>query len=192
MIRFGIYIAKPLTMFPKKSVRYLFVTFAVSAVFLWKGGVGAHTEGPMQLASVPAGPFKITVWSSPDPAVVGEIHIALAVTLAEDASPVLDADVQVTFKPENEGPSISAQATTENSENKFLYEAVTEIIESGYYEVVISLDAAEGTGEASFELEVESDSGINWYLIAAAVVIIVGLIYWGWRQRAASYDAGNS
>ena len=192
MIPFASSSFEKIAMFLDKVARYWLMIATVSAIFMWTAVVGAHTEGPMQLASVPAGPYKITVWSSPDPALVGEVHVALAVTLAEDASPVLDADVQVIFKSTGDGSTISAPATTENSENKFLYEAITDIKESGPYQVIISIDADEGSGEVSFKLEVEPDSGVSWYLIVVAVVIGAGLLYWGWRRRSVSADGKDS
>ena len=119
--------------------------------------ITAHTEGKMQLAAADAGEFKLTVWTSPDPAKVeDELHVAVAVTLAEDASPVLDADVEVQLTPDSGGQPISARALTEDSENKFLYEAVIDLQESGEYTVVVKVSGRDGsTGEASFDIEVE-------------------------------------
>lgn len=147
--------------------------------------VQAHTEGPMQLAAAPAGPYKITVWTSPVPARIGELHVAVAVTLAEDASPVLDAEVSVILEPLGDGSPLSAPATTENSENKFLYEAIVVAEESGTYETIISIVGSDGVqGDASFELLIESDSGINWFLIASVIIILAALLYLGMKRRA--------
>lgn len=147
--------------------------------------VQAHTEGQMQLAAAPAGPYKITVWTSPDPARVGEVHVAVAVTLADDASPVLDAEVSVLLNPLGDGSPISAPATTDKSENKFLYEAIVIVEEGGTYETIISIVGSDGArGEASFELEIESDSNGNWFLVVSAIIILAALLYFAMKRRA--------
>jgi hypothetical protein len=147
--------------------------------------VKAHTEGKMQLAATPAGPFKLTVWTSPDPAEVGEIHVAAAVVLAEDASPILGADVLIELTPiEGEGEMLSALATAEDATNKFLYEAVFEVSETGMYRVNLTVAEDEGpTGEASFLIEVTSPSGFNWWLlipVALGLGVVAFFLFGRW------------
>jgi hypothetical protein len=140
----------------------------------------AHTDGKMQLASADAGPYRLTVWTSPDPAKVGELHVATAVVLAYDASPVLDASVLVEMTPiEGGGPALSGPASTEDSENKFLYEAVLRPERDGRYEVRVTVTGSDGSGgEAAFQLEVEPAGGASWtLLIALGVVAIAGGAY---------------
>lgn len=151
------------------------------------GPASAHTEGKMQLASEPAGPFKLTVWTSPDPAVVGPVHVASAVVLADDASPVLDAQVFVEVTPKGASESaLRAQATSEDSTNKFLYEAVLEVTEPGPYQVTVSVEGSDGsTGSASFELEVTGGGGFSWWLlIPLGLVIVAGGAYLVGRRPA--------
>ncbi len=149
--------------------------------------VEAHTAGKMQLAAEPAGPYMMTVWTSPDPVEVGEVHIALALVLAEDASPILDADVIVRLSSPYGDKELTEPATIENSENKFLYEAIFELDEAGLYQVDIQASGVDGaTGATSFELEVESASGFNWLY---SIPIILGLaatafLIFALRQRA--------
>lgn len=130
------------------------------------GAAAAHTEGKMQLASAPAGPFKLTVWTSPDPARVGKLHVAAAVVLAEDASPILDAGVRVTLEPLGGGSVLTAPATAEDAANKFLYEAIFNVTEAGPYQVTVSVADAKGlTGQADFELAVQPAGGFGWLLL---------------------------
>lgn len=149
---------------------------------------GAHTEGKMQLSAEPAGPYKLTVWTSPDPAETGEVHIAIAVVLAEDASPVLDADILVVMTAEEgEDQNLSSPATTEDSENKFLYEAVMNVTESNLYQVSIEVIGADGAnGSVTFDLEVEGQSGFNWLLIPGIAVVVVAVIILLFVRRRAT------
>lgn len=148
----------------------------------------AHTDGRMRLSAEEAGPYKLTVWTSPEPVKAGELHITLAVVLAEDASPVLDAAVTVNLSPENGGERLSEPATTEDSANKFLYEAVFDIAETGTYQVDLQIVGADGShGESSFDLEVSSGSSIRW-LYLVPVILIIGaiiLLFLALRGRSA-------
>lgn len=140
----------------------------------------AHTEGKMQLSAEPAGPFKMTVFTSPDPAVIGEIHVAALIFLAEDASPLLDANVTVEMKPlEDDGSVQRSLAVLGEAENKLLFEAILEVSAPGPYLVTVSVEEGNGqTGEASFEMDVTSGEGFNWlYLIP---VILIGLVIAIW------------
>jgi hypothetical protein len=146
--------------------------------------VFAHSDGTMQLASGPAGPYKITVWTWPDPARTGEVHISIAVVLAEDASPVLDASVRVDMKSSSGNETLSAPATTEDSENKFLYEVVMDVPKSGSYEITIAATGNDNSGgEVTFQLEVVSGKTVNWLLLIPTAVVLVGIIYWLIRKR---------
>jgi hypothetical protein len=148
--------------------------------------ISAHTAGKMQLSAAPAGPYKMTVWTSPEPATLDELHVALAVVLAEDASPILDAEVIVQLVPVDGSPVLKELATTEDSENKFLYEAIFDPPNPGFYQVDIQVIGSDGgTGDASFELEIVDNSGLNLlYIIPAGLgIAAVLLLLFALRSR---------
>jgi hypothetical protein len=163
-------------------------------LLLLPGTAFAHTEGVMQLASEPAGPYKLTVWTSPDPATTGEeLHVAMAVVLAEDASPVLEADIQVRLTPVDGGPVISGAATIENSENKFLHEAILQVETQGDYLVAISVTGADGgSGQASFPLAVEGGGGLNWTLIVLVAIVVAAVALLVVRRLRGPVDEARS
>lgn len=142
----------------------------------------AHTEGKMQLSAEPAGPYKMTVFSSPDPAVTGEIHIAALIFTAEDASPVLDAQVFVEIEPlEEPDQAIVAMAELGDAENNLLYEAILDVASPGLYQVTVVVQNGEDQGgSASFELDIASSGGFNWPLVIAAagvvLVLVIGIV----------------
>lgn len=149
--------------------------------------VSAHAAGKMQLASEPAGPYKLTVWTSPDPARVGELHVATAVVLAEDASPILDAEVVIELILESgEGPALSASATTDDSDNKFLYEAIFEPTSSGLYLVKVSVNGVNGeSGDVAFDLELEPAAGFDpLWLVPAFLGLGAVVLLWFARRRS--------
>ena len=161
----------------KLPFRYLLIfTIILTGLALFISPAGAHTEGKLQLAAAQAGPYQTSVWTSPDPAAVGELHVALSVVLAEDASPVLDAAVLVQLTSLEDGAGLSSPATTEDSTNKFLYEAILELDHPGPYLVTIEISGSDGgNGAVSFELELVDDSGFDpLYLIPIALALAAG------------------
>ena len=80
-----------------KVIRSLLSLLTLVILLIANNSVFAHVEGKMQLSAADAGPYKVTAWTSPDPAEIGEIHVALSIFRADDASPILDADVNVTM-----------------------------------------------------------------------------------------------
>jgi hypothetical protein len=153
------------------------------------GPAAAHTEGKIQLASEAAGPYKLTVWTSPEPASVGELHVAVAAVLAEDASPVLDAGVLVELAAlEDSGQVISAEATAEDAANKFLREAIFKLTAAGRYLATITVNGVDGaTGSASFEFDVVENGGSRWplFLLGFAAALGAAALIWFTRNSRA-------
>lgn len=159
----------------------LIIGLLVTASFFNASSAEAHAGGKMQVSSEDAGAFKLTVWTSPDPAVTGEIHVATSVASAETALPILDAEVFVEMIPQNGGgETIEAQARTDNSANQFLYEAIMEVPDEGLYEVSITVIGA-GTdwGNVAFDLEVGEPTPFGLGLIAlVGLAVITGIAVW--------------
>lgn len=163
--------------------RSLWIALAACIMMISARGAEAHTEGKMQLSAAAAGPFRMTVFTSPDPAVLGDIHVAALIFTAEDAIPVLEADVLVTMEPiGSSGQPLVQQAVVGDSENKLLFEAVIAVSQEANYLVTVSVeDAAGQTGSASFEMEISSDGGINWALLIPLILLGlagIGVILW--------------
>lgn len=162
-----------------RQLRYLAIICLLALLGMIAAPLSAHTDGKLQLSAVPAGPYQLSVWTSPDPATVDELHVALSIVLAEDASPVLDAEVTVRLTNQDDGSTYDAEATTEDSENKFLYEAVLEPKSEGLYEVtILVIGADDSQGGVSFSLEIVDDSGFSLlWLIPIGLVIVAGGFY---------------
>ncbi|MFZ0546205.1 MAG: hypothetical protein WAM60_12240 [Candidatus Promineifilaceae bacterium] len=144
----------------------------LSGGLLYVGVAEAHAGGKMQVASMDAGVYKLTVWTSPNPAYVGQVHVATAVVSAEDALPVLDASVFVNLVPQSlQGEGFSKEATTDDSVNKFLYESIFDITAEDTYQVTVTVNGADGNqGEVTFDLEVVP--GPPLFLVLAALVVL--------------------
>ncbi len=118
------------------------------------GGIGVQ-----HLNNIPAGPYRVYVWSDPEPPEVGEYHVTIALTenIEGDSTglaggPVLDASVTVELVHLDSGESLSALATHEDALNKLFYEASFGPPHKGNWSVQVSIfppgcDGAQGSGE---------------------------------------------
>jgi len=86
--------------------------------------------GIQHLNNVLAGPYRVFVWSDPEPPTVGEYHVTVALTenIEGDATglagaPILDAYVTVAITHAESGETLTARATHDDALNKLFYEA---------------------------------------------------------------------
>jgi hypothetical protein len=149
--------------------------FLLAIGMVLTGVVEAHAGGKMQIASEDAGAFKLTVWTSPDPARTGEIHVAVAVASAETALPILDANVHVQLiSLSDQGDPLTEQATTEDSVNQFLYESIFDIQAEGLYSVTVTVSEADGQeGQVTFELQVEPAPPLIFGIVSLIILAAV-------------------
>lgn len=155
----------------------------------------AHGGGTPQLVNEPTGPYWISVWSTPEPARVGEFHLTLALAEPgeerEAGDPVLGADVRVRLEPVGAAAlsPLTATATNENSSNRLFYEADVTIPEPGAWLVRVEVDGPAGAGVASFPLQVEPAQSTNWLLLGGSGVVLITVLFafLSWhRNRTAS------
>ena len=149
--------------------------------------VWAHGGGTLQLTNAEVGPYRVSVWSLPDPMRVGDGHFTVAVSKpptsgsdsGEAGTPVFDAKVELQLTPvEIDGQTYVVPATHESAVNKFFYEGDVDLPTAGLWRVAVSV---EGKGKASFEVQVLPPAGINWLLwigLAVCVAAVAGLALW--------------
>lgn len=134
----------------------------------------AHGGGLLRVASEPAGPYQLSVWTSPTRLEADHPgHITVGVADASDA-PVLGAEVLVQLQSVPGGKTIlSTPATTAQSTNKLFYEADMILPEIGLYTMLVQVNGSEGTGQVTFPVEVQAASQTNWFLLG---FILLGLL----------------
>jgi len=160
--------------------------------------VQAHGGGYPQISNQPVGPYRVSVWTQPQPLRAGsQAHFTIAISkplgkpgsLAENAGvPVLGADVQVELIPLSGNTStLMLQAKSGSGINKLYYETDVEMPAAGRWEVFLAINGDEGGGSTMFEIEVEPPSTTRWILWVSAAVI--GLTA-AWSARAYQHGTG--
>ena len=139
--------------FLQRSVTVLVLLF----IALSPGQLLAHAGvGIQHLNNVAAGPYRVFVWSDPEPPTVGEYHVTVALTenIEGDATglagaPILDAFVTVEITHAETGETLTARATHDDALNKLFYEASFAPGERGAWSVQVRIaPAACAPGEA--------------------------------------------
>ncbi len=148
--------------------------------------VQAHGGGVPQLVNAKAGPYRVFVWTQPDPLRVGEAHFTVAVsqppnlaaTAEETGNPVLDATVKMQVEPVNQtGETLTVLATHDTATNKLFYEADLELPTIGQWRVLVSVEGPAGSGNVEFEIQVSPPPSFNWALLGG---LALALLAAGW------------
>ncbi len=129
--------------------------------------VAAHGGGEIQLAFVPVGPYKMTLWlNPPQPQAQQTMHITVGLATPPDDAPMLDAEVEIVVTDaENGRVVLTTHATTAASINKLFYETDFTLPDPGSYHVTARVSGPDGGGSAAFAMTVTPASPTNWLLI---------------------------
>jgi hypothetical protein len=180
------------------KMRLLFLTFlfTLGCLGIYPRVAAAHGGGALQLANEPAGPYLLTVWTSPPVAQAGRpLHVTVAVTTAESESPVLDAQVLVSLLPlETNNSPLSAPATTAQSVNKLFYETDFTVANIGRYQLTLHVAGMKGEGESAFVIDVRPATNVNWLSLGLIVfgLIVVVALWRSWESQAENRPGSRS
>jgi hypothetical protein len=144
----------------------------------------AHGSGTPRLANVAAGPYRLWVWSLPEPVRLGEMHLSVAV-----ATPEATTDLTVTIDLAPVAPSAPSITLPTSKQERWLetyYEVDWVIPTTGEWSATVQVRGPADSGQASFAFTVLPAPTVNWTLIswgALAFVAVLGMI---WVRRGGS------
>ncbi|MCG3211672.1 MAG: hypothetical protein FOGNACKC_05318 [Anaerolineae bacterium] len=171
--------------------KIMLVFFLALAVIPWLGQAKlakAHGGGYPQLTNAEAGPYRVSVWTQPQPLTTDQAHFSVAVftPLAEGFNtglPVLDADVELILIPRNNGAAgLVLPIRRTNSVNKLYYETDVQLPTTGHWDVEINVSGDAGTGRASFSIDVQSPPIKNYWVLWGSVAFVAMVALWGARS----------
>lgn len=110
--------------------------------------------GTIRVADQPAGPYRVTVMTSPTPMRVGLTDLSVVVTVGVGQQ-VPDATVTVRATRQGESPSArSFPATHDLATNKAFYAANVNLPTSGRWTFLVDVRGKEGQGSVQFSADV--------------------------------------
>ena len=139
-----------------------------------------------------AGPYQVSLGTIPDAPIVGNIHIT--VTVRETATDDYVLDGLIVMSGEGTGDNagkIGPLAAERNLREPTYYEFNTSVDELGLWEFRVLIEAAPGTAETTFTVEVIESSplgGIAVLAVLLGLVTVLGLsarAYFRQRKREA-------
>ncbi len=109
---------------------------------------GAQADGGTVQFTKLAGPFSITVFTTPCPLRAGPVDISLMIQSSDNQQPLLDCIAAVQLRKEGE-VSITSEATHEAAQNKLFYAAQVRISESGVWDLEATIRRGEDSAKVS-------------------------------------------
>src|SRR5215470_675270 len=114
---------------------------SAASVAIWLiafAGFEAHADGGVVQFEKSAGPFAITVFTTPSPLRAGPVDLSLMIQSRDSQQPVLDCHALVQLHKEG-AMRIRSEATHEAAQNKLLYAAQVQVSESGLWELEVAI-----------------------------------------------------
>ena len=123
------------------------------AITGFAGIIQAHADGGTVQFEKSAGPFVITVFTTPSPLRAGPVDISLMIQSRDSQQPVLDCQALVQLRKEA-AINIRSEATHEAAQNKLLYAAPVNVPEPGPWELKVAIQHGDDSINVSGEITV--------------------------------------
>ena len=123
------------------------------AIALSIPGLRAQADGGGVELHQAAGPFVVTVFSTPNPPRVGLVDISVLAQARADGGAALDGEVFVRLRREG-GMTVIGQATRDVARDKLLYSTLMNLPEPGRWELEVTIKRGESAASVFGQLSV--------------------------------------
>jgi len=143
-------------------------------------------DGPPRLENEPLGPYRLSVWTRPNPARVGELHVSATLTRSDSDAMATAPIVKVYARGVSKHDVI--ETTMRRDEDAVpRYHATLNVPYAGAWVIELVVMEGDWEGRASFPLEVQP-APIDKNLIRLAafltlVFLLTGWWFWGRKPR---------
>lgn len=132
-----------------------------------------------------AGPFLITLFTTPDPLTTGAADFSVAVERADQSGMVEDAEVTLLLT-RPDGLRVVQKATHEAATSRFLYAANLALPESGVWQARVNVSQGDQAGECSTSVDVLAQTPLRqqifWQIVTVPLVVLLFFLH-RWRIR---------
>ncbi len=123
-------------------------------VLLLAAAGSARGDGGTLRLSERAGPYRVSVFTAPEPLRVGPADVSVFVQDAGSGAAVGDAVVRLTLTPAAGGRGLSCDATAEQAVNKLLRAAAVELPAAGTWDLEVDVEGPAGAARCGVTLVV--------------------------------------
>ena len=152
----------------------------------------ARADGGTIRIQEDAGPFRITVWSAPEPLRVGAADLSVLVQRRGEGSPSLDAEVELRLDGPEAQPPIEARATREQATNELLYAAAVTLPAAGTWRLRASVREGADAVEVAGDLPVAPPLPRLWTLWPYLALPPAAVAAFALRERLQARVRGRS
>lgn len=168
---------------------WLLLLLAIS----WPTSATAHGSGTPRLVNVLAGPYRLWVWSLPDPIRVGETHFSVAVEettgLSTQQSTATAIAVQITISAPNQGQApFTLSASKQDRFLQTYYETDFTMPAAGEWQATVQVSGSAGIGSATFAFTSLPPQQVNWELVIGGTAMLLALILGARLKRKPTND----
>jgi hypothetical protein len=155
------------------------------AVVLGCATVAAHADGGRLQMRQAAGPFVVSLFTTPESLAVGPADLSVMVEEQGSSSVLLDADVVVTLTPEDaETAPVIAHLSHAHATNRLLEDAVVQLPRAGRWRAVIRVSEAGREATVVTDLTVANYSARRGTVWLFAVLPVCAVVLFVWVQVA--------
>lgn len=159
-----------------------------AALLLLCAATSALADGGRVRLHEQAGPFIVTLFTTPDPLRPGEADFSVAVERSGQEGLDQDADVTFTLTPaEGQGRPIVLHASHAQATSRFLQAANFTLPHSGVWNIAIHLREGTDQGSCHGQIDVLAPNLITdevaWEIAAVPIVVLLFLLH-QWRKRS--------
>jgi hypothetical protein len=143
-------------------------------------GTAAHADGGRLQMRQTAGPFVVSLFTTPESLGVGQADFSVMVEEQGVSKVLLDADVVITLTPEDGSEPIVAHLSHAHATNRLLQDAVVELPRAGRWRTVVEVNEAGRHASTATDLTVDDHSALRGtvWVFALLPVCAIGLFAW--------------
>lgn len=172
----------------------LLTVAAVALLLLYPGGAQASGPGTggrtIELQDQPAGPYLVTVFSSPAPPVTENLYLEIRVKDSESARVIAGGSVFVRAEPAGfQAEPVMVEATHDIAPLEIDFAAHLPLPSPGTWHITLEIDGPRGAASLAFPLQVNRTSAgspLTWPLAFLAGLALFGTILAVRRRQLAA------
>jgi hypothetical protein len=140
----------------------------------------AHADGGRLQMRQTAGPFVVSLFTTPESLGVGQADFSVMVEEQGGNNVLLDADVVITLTPEDGSEPIVAHLSHAHATNRLLQDAAVRLRHTGQWRAVIQVSEAGRHASTATDLTVGDHSALRStvWVFAMLPVCAIGLFAW--------------
>jgi hypothetical protein len=157
----------------------------VIALALACAAVAAHADGGRLQMRQAAGPFVVSLFSTPESLAVGAADLSVMVEGQGSGTVLLDADVVITLTSDDARVvPVVAHLSHTHATNRLLQDAVVQLPHAGHWRAVIQIREAGRVATTSTDLTVAIYSARRGTVWLFAILPICAIVLFAWVQIA--------